>query len=93
MESFCKAKYKKLQSLEIFDELNINLSELTTSTIKKTKLQETNTVKLLKCFVINEINEICNKDSKKEILPILLRRIILPFYIPVISLICSFLIS
>jgi lipopolysaccharide export LptBFGC system permease protein LptF len=74
-----------------FEELNVNLSGLTTSTIKKSKLQETSTVKLLKCFTANEENEICNDDSKKEILPILLRRIILPFYIPVISIICSFL--
>ena len=84
-------KNEEINEIIKFDELNINLSELTTSTIKKPKLQETNTIKLLKCVVVNEINEICNKDSKKEILPILLRRIILPFYIPVISLICSFL--
>ena len=31
------------------------------------------------------------KILKKEILPILLRRLVLPFYIPAISLICSFL--
>ena len=33
----------------------------------------------------------CNEDFKKEILSTLNRRIIIPFYIPVLSLICSFL--
>ena len=28
---------------------------------------------------------------KKEIIPILIRRLVLPFYIPLIALICSFL--
>ena len=32
-----------------------------------------------------------NNDAKKEIIPNLIRRLILPFYIPVIALICSFL--
>ena len=85
-------KNKETNEVIKFEELNVNLSELTTATIKKTKLQETNTFKLLKCFVkTKEVDNICNAESKKEILPILLRRIILPFYIPVISLICSFL--
>ena len=77
-----------------FEELNINLTKLKTTTIKKIKLQETNTIKLLKCFTsigINDNDNLCNKNAKKEILPILLRRLILPFYIPLISLICSFL--
>ena len=51
-----------------FEELNVNLSDLTTATIKKTKLQETNTLKLLKCFVkTKEIDSICNNEFKKEI--------------------------
>ena len=34
---------------------------------------------------------LCNDDFKKEILSTLNRRIIIPFYIPVLSLICSLL--
>ena len=75
-----------------FEQLDINLSNLSTATIKTPKLQETSTLKLLSCFLIglNE-NAICNKDNKKEIIPNLIRRLILPFYIPVIALLCSFL--
>lgn len=85
---------KKNKEIEIinFDQLNINLNDLATTTIKKPKIQETSTLKLLSCFFENFKNkEICNDESKKEILPNLIRRLILPFYIPAIALICSFL--
>ena len=75
-----------------FSHLKIDLGNFITTTIKQPKLQETSTTKLLSCF-LNEDKQLnfCKEDSKKEIIPILIRRIILPFYIPVIALICSFL--
>ena len=75
-----------------FSQLKIDLGNFITTTIKHPKLQETSTTKLLSCF-LNEDKQLnfCKEDSKKEIIPILIRRIILPFYIPVIALICSFL--
>ena len=75
-----------------FDQLDINLGDLSSSTIKVPKIQETSTIKLLNCFIkkLND-NKICNDNAKKEIIPNLIRRIILPFYIPVIALLCSFL--
>jgi len=55
-------------------------------------LQEISTLKLLSCFVKDSHEKkFCNKDAKKEIIPNLIRRLILPFYIPVVSLLCSFL--
>ena len=75
-----------------FEQLTVDLSDLTTTTIKEPKLQELSTIKLLNCFKTNIIKEkFCNENFKKEIIPNLNRRIILPFYIPIISLICSFL--
>ncbi len=75
-----------------FEQLNIELSDLATTTIKKPKLQETSTLKLVNCFLKNSFNgTICNDQVKEEIIPLLNRRIILPLYIPVITLICSFL--
>ena len=62
--------------------------------IKKPKLQETSTIKLLDCFIksnLNKNNKICTKEYKREVIPTLNRRLILPLYIPVISLICSLL--
>ncbi len=75
-----------------FEQLNIDLSDLTTTTIKKPKLQETSTLELFKCFTKNTFqNAQCSREIQEEIIPTLNRRIVLPFYIPVISLICSLL--
>ena len=76
-----------------FEQLNIDLDNLSTTTIKKPKIQELSTLKLLACFKKDLPNDIklCNENFKKEIFPILNRRLVLPLYIPVISLICSFL--
>ena len=75
-----------------FEQLNIDLSNLSTTTIKNPKIQETSTLKLLGCLSKNVNNkEFCNEGFKKEILPTLNRRIIIPFYIPVISFICALL--
>jgi len=85
------SKKEKIEVIN-FEQLNINLGNLSTSTIKVPKLQETSTFILLSCF-LNQSQEykICNLETKKEIIPNLIRRIILPFYIPVIALLCSFL--
>ena len=49
-----------------FEQLNVDLSNLSTTTIKKPKIQETSTFKLLNCFMINEITEFCNESFKKK---------------------------
>ena len=78
---------------EIARKLNIDLSSLSNTTIKKPKVQETDTITLVKCFFDKSSIQtvFCNEDFKKEILSTLNRRIIIPFYIPVLSLICSLL--
>ncbi len=75
-----------------FEQLNIDLSNLSTNTIKKPKIQETSTLKLLGCLTLNNKDKkFCNEGFKKEILPTLNRRLIIPFYIPVLSLVCALL--
>tara|TARA_B100002019_G_C21266117_1_gene599536 strand:- start:865 stop:1989 length:1125 start_codon:yes stop_codon:yes gene_type:complete len=75
-----------------FEQLSIDLGNLSTTTIKEPKIQETSTLKLTSClFSESKNNRICNEDFKKEILPTLNRRLIIPFYIPILSLICSLL--
>ncbi len=75
-----------------FEQLNIDLSNLSTTTIKNPKIQETSTIRLLGCLTKDVKNkEFCNEGFKKEILPTLNRRIIIPFYIPVLSFICALL--
>jgi len=76
-----------------FEELIIDLTSLTSTTIKKPKIQETSTIELASCFKKEELlnKKICTGDFKTELYPVLNRRLVLPFYIPLISLICSFL--
>ena len=74
-----------------FDQLNIDLGKLETSTIKVPKLQETSTLKLISCFSKKTFLELCNENVKKEIIPILNRRIALPLYIPVVTLLSCIL--
>ena len=75
-----------------FEQLNIDLSDLSNTTIKEPKLQETSTIKLINCFINNSYNnKICKEDYKKEILATLSRRFVIPFYIPIVSLLCSML--
>lgn len=74
-----------------FEQLNIDLSNINTNTIKDPKLQETSTVQLINCLLKENITN-PNCTAKNEIISSLNRRIVLPFYIPVIALICSLLI-
>ena len=73
-----------------FQQMNINLADLNTSTIKQPKLQETSTVKLLNCFFTKTFaNRLCDGELKQEVTAVIYRRIFLPLYIPILSLICS----
>ena len=74
-----------------FEQMNLDLKELDTSTIKKPKIQETSTLKLLNCFIYKKSNKFCNESAKKEMTSALNRRIVMPFYIPLIALTCSLL--
>jgi len=73
-----------------FEQLNIDLSIFNTTAIKKPKIQETSTLNLFSCFTLNNLNKkICSDQFKKEAIPNLNRRIVLPFYIPVLALISA----
>ncbi len=74
-----------------FDQLVINLSSLSNNTIKTAKIQETSTWVLLSCVIGRNTDDKFCKEGEKEIIPNLNRRIILPFYIPALSLICCLL--
>ena len=75
-----------------FEKINIDLAGLTNTTIKKPKIQETSTLKLIGCANNNFYNDKnCAGNFKQEIYPTLSRRIILPFFLPLIALISSLL--
>jgi len=77
-----------------FDQMNLNLGSIENNIIKKPKIQETSTIQLINCFTNKfDKNSFCNEKAKKEVIPTLNRRIILPIYIPVISLISCLLLA
>ena len=50
-----------------FDQVNIDLSNLSTTIIKKPKIQETSTLRLISClFIKDEMDEFCNRSFKKR---------------------------
>ena len=75
-----------------FEQINIDLKNLKTGTISQLKFQETSSKNLIDCIKNpSELIINCNKNANSEIITVLNRRFFLPFYIPIVSLICSFL--
>ena len=78
-----------------FEQLNIDLSKLSTAVVKKPKIQETSTLNLLNCFLKNKYQfqetSFCNKNYKKESLSTLNKRIVTPIYLPILALIATLL--
>ena len=75
-----------------FEQINIDLKNLKTGTIKQFKFQETSSINLVNCIINPSAIIInCNENVNSEIITVLNRRFFLPFYMPVVALICSFL--
>jgi len=80
-----------------FEKTVLNFSEVTTKSIIKPKIQETTTLKVFNCILgLNaEVDHNCNR-SKKSLMNNKIefnKRFGMPIYIPLISLICSFLLA
>ena len=79
-----------------FEKINLNLSGITTKSISEPKMQETSTLKILRCLQNKKIDfHNCNLTERTIInLKIEInKRIGMPFFIPLIALICSFLLA
>jgi lipopolysaccharide export system permease protein len=78
-----------------FDKIDLNLSNIKTKTITAPKIQEIKTTFLFRCILKKNLSfEIfrCDKNIIPEIQEELFKRIIKPFYIPLLALIACFLI-
>jgi len=86
-------KKNKFKNFE-FKKTELSLADLSTRTITQPKIQETRSSTLLKCFS-NKNNNLnltnCSQDYKIETIQHLSRRLGSPLYIPLISIIASFL--
>ena len=79
-----------------FKKTILNLSGITTKSIIEPKMQETSTIEILLCMKNKDINiHNCNID-KKSLMDNKIeinKRFGMPFYIPLIALMCSFLLT
>ena len=90
-------KFGKINNIN-FTKTELSIDSLKPRTITKPKLQETTTFALIDCFFKNEnallskILDSCpSKKLNKDIISTVLRRLGMPLYIPLVALICCFL--
>jgi lipopolysaccharide export system permease protein len=79
-----------------FKKTSFNLSGISTKSISEPKMQETSTLRILQCLLNKKANIInCNINEKTMMnLKIEInKRIGMPFFIPLMALICSFLLG
>jgi lipopolysaccharide export system permease protein len=78
-----------------FDKTELSLNNFNTRTIIQPKIQETSSYYLFKCMVNKDINkkfQNCSfQNNKKDVTETLLRRVVAPFYVPLMSVIASFM--
>ena len=91
-------KYKEDSSVNIikFEKTIFNLSGISTKSISEPKIQETSTLDILSCIKNKSTNmHNCqqNKKSQMDIKIEINKRVGMPIFIPLISLICCFLLS
>ena len=79
-----------------FEQIDFNLHDLSSKTITVPKLQEISTITLLSCFTDKIIREleflIVKENAIPEIKRELFKRIYKPIFLPIITLLCCFLI-
>ena len=82
-----------------FDKTLLNFSDYDNRVIREAKIQETSTIKIITCiknfyqnkFDNSQVIKNCPKKNISVIIETLSRRLIMPIYIPVVSLLLSFL--
>ena len=78
-----------------FEKTSFNLSNISTKSISEPKMQETPTSEMIQCLQGKKSAHNCNSDEKTlmNIKIEINKRIGMPFFIPLIALVCSFLLA
>ena len=79
-----------------FQKTVLDLSSLSTKSIVEPKIQETSTMLIFKCLIQRDANLHNCKQNKKSLMDIKIefnKRFGMPIFIPLLALICSFLLS
>jgi lipopolysaccharide export system permease protein len=88
---------KKIENIN-FEKTELSLNNLSTRTITQPKMQETSSYFLFQCLrnkipssKLKQNLQICPQENKKAVTEALSRRMGMPLYIPLVSIIASFL--
>ena len=79
-----------------FEKTTLNLSGIATKSISEPKMQETSSIKILRCILKMETNMHNCQQNKKSLMDVKIemnKRFGMPIFIPLIALVCSFLLS
>jgi lipopolysaccharide export system permease protein len=79
-----------------FDKTSFNLFGISTKSISQPKMQETSTLRILQCVQNEKIDILNCNPTKKTMMNLKIeinKRIGMPFFIPLMALICSFLLA
>jgi len=79
-----------------FDKTSFNLFGISTKSISQPKMQETSTLRILQCVQNEKIDILNCNPSKKTMMNLKIeinKRFGMPFFIPLMALICSFLLA
>ena len=89
----------KLMSFE-FDKIDYDLSKFSSRTIKIAKMQELSSIKIIKCSIslisgksYRLMKCFCDFNKLKNINQEIYKRFIKPFYLPLLTLVCCFLLT
>ena len=83
----------KIKNIQ-FEKTELSLGKISSRTIKQPKIQETSSSSLIKCFLKKNnslVIDSCTENYKIEVTQTLSRRLGMPLYIPLISIIISLL--
>ena len=79
-----------------FDRTILHLDGIVTKSVTEPKIQETSTLKIFRCIRYKEVNVHNCDQNKKSLMDVKIefnKRFGMPVYIPLIALVCSFLLS
>ncbi len=83
-----------------FDKIDYDLSKFSSRSIKKPKIQELSSIKLIKCTMSLMSGQVyiddlfsCEKNKLKNFNQELYKRFIKPFYLPILTIVCCFLLT
>ena len=90
-----KRDYANKINVVKFEKTTLNIKGISTKSINKPKIQETRTLDMIQCIRGNQVAHNCQKTKrgKMDTRIELNKRFGMPFFIPVIALVCSFLLT